>query len=218
MRNGFYFSQQEKRGILYLFFLLIFFKTLFFLENRYHVFEFARPIFSNIQYFEADKTCDVLQKSTATEDLRDTKTVVVESKDIASKVIKIDLNTSDSNLLFKKIPLPKKIISRIVRYKHRLGGFFSFLQLNEVYGLQDYHLKVLQKYTYIDIQKVEKINLNQADFKTLIKHPYLDILATKAILNYKRKQLFESITDLKTYKILSDSIYDKILPYLKLNE
>ena len=59
---------------------------------------------------------------------------------------------------------------------------------------------------------IKKIKINQDDFKTITKHPYLSLEITKLIFDWRRKTNINS-TNLKD--ILNDDLlYLKILPYL----
>jgi len=61
---------------------------------------------------------------------------------------------------------------------------------------------------------VHRINLNTADFKTVVHHPYLDYATTKKIFQHRNKLgKFTGLYQLLQDNIISDSLYQRIEPY-----
>jgi len=134
-----------------------------------------------------------------------------------SSVENYDLNLVDS-LQLKSMGIPAYLASRIIRYRDLLGGFYAIHQLNEVFGIQDEHVKLLINST-IDTTLIIKINLNNSDFKTLNKHPYLSYEATKSILTYlKIMNKIKSGEELVKNKIVSSEELIKIKPYIAFED
>lgn len=133
-----------------------------------------------------------------------------------TKKINVELNSCSREDLIKLKGIGEKLSTRIIKYRDLLGGFVSVNQLNEVYGIKPEVLDEIR--SSISIQNpMSKINLNTADFKTLIRHPYIDKPIVKSILNYKNIHgEFKSVDDLKRIYSISDSIFVKIEPYLKV--
>ncbi|MDO6438406.1 helix-hairpin-helix domain-containing protein [Cyclobacterium sp. 1_MG-2023] len=105
--------------------------------------------------------------------------------------------------------------ARISEYRDNLGGFHRPEQLLEVYGV-DAALaeKIYTAFTF-EPRIISKININQVDFKQLIKHPYIDYGATKVILAYRDQHgAFGSAEDLLKIKIFNRPWVDRIAPYL----
>ena len=75
---------------------------------------------------------------------------------------------------------------RVVEYRDKLGGFHDFSQLQEIYILQNINEEYLEKYFTIDRSLIQKININQCDYQTLIAHPYIDSYLCKTILHYRQ--------------------------------
>jgi DNA uptake protein ComE-like DNA-binding protein len=56
-------------------------------------------------------------------------------------------------------------------------------------------------------------------FKELLFHPYFPFEVTKAILLYRKDhKKFRSIEELKQVRIINDSIFRKIYPYLMVED
>ncbi len=132
---------------------------------------------------------------------------------------KVNINSADA----KEFTHLKGIYSEkygevIVKYRNKLGGFSNKEQLLEVWNMK--------KETYDSfISQVElgKISLKQLDINSLSKdelknHPYITWNIANAIVNYREQHgNFKSVTDIKKIHLISDEIYSKIVPYLKID-
>ena len=128
----------------------------------------------------------------------------------------IELNSVDSIGL---LPLPgigPAFAKRILKYRSLLGGFYSTLQLKEVYGFTDTLFQAVKDYVKADASLVTKIDLNTEDFKKLNAHPYISYEDTKTIFNYRRKN--GPITKIEHLRICipDEEQLKKLLPYLSL--
>ncbi|MBQ1720196.1 MAG: helix-hairpin-helix domain-containing protein, partial [Bacteroidales bacterium] len=104
---------------------------------------------------------------------------------------------------------------RIVAYREKLGGFISVEQLREVYGMTDELYNSISANLEIKGEPVRKININTADFKILVSHPYIDKNIAKAILDYRDfAKTIKSTDELVKQKALSQSDYVKISKYI----
>jgi competence ComEA-like helix-hairpin-helix protein len=62
---------------------------------------------------------------------------------------------------------------------------------------------------------VTRIDINNADYETLRKHPYIHAKIAHAIIGYRSMNgKFESLEQLKTLKPVTEEVYNKIEPYL----
>lgn len=146
------------------------------------------------------------------------KVQVAEPIDKIAEIIPLDINHSDS-VQFLKVPgIGPFYAGQIVKYRSRLGGYLSLKQLNELYKMDSARLQGwLPHLTHKDTLLVQ-INLNTADFKTVLKHPYIDYETTKKILNHRNKLgRYAALYQLKKDSILSDSLFQKLEPYLKVD-
>ena len=129
---------------------------------------------------------------------------------------KIDLNRADSATLVRLPGIGPVLSSRIIKYRKLLGGFVSAGQLREVYGLQEETYNLIVKRVFVDSSMLNRININDADFKRLSKHPYITHYDIQAILKYKElKGRINNISELVENKVLSADKAKKISPYLK---
>lgn len=129
----------------------------------------------------------------------------------------IDINRADSLHL---LPLPgigPVYAGRIIKYRNLLGGFVSVEQLEEVYGIPGETVELIKDHIHFDTSVIRKIPLNDATFKELLKHPYLEYEDVKAIVNYREFEgTIQSFQELRDNFILQDSLMDRVLPYLGL--
>lgn len=128
----------------------------------------------------------------------------------------IDLNRCDSISLDRLPGIGSVLSVRILKYRNLIGGFFSREQLKEVYGLTPETYDRIADQVYADSSAVKFININSAEFKDLIKHPYFDRFDVQAILKYRELQgRIDSLKELTDNKILTPEKAERIRPYLK---
>ncbi len=126
----------------------------------------------------------------------------------------LELNSADSIELVKLYRIGPALAHRILEYREKLGGFISLNQLNEIWGFDEDILYDLEEKINVDAEKANHFNLNNVSFEELKKHPYFKYNISNAIVNYRTQHgIFEHIDDLKKIKIISDSIFNKIILY-----
>ena len=120
------------------------------------------------------------------------KPVRSESKtSYESKPIPIlDINVADSSALIELPQIGQVMASRIHRYRNRLGGFVSMEQLYEIKGMDSDRFETIKPYIKLESKEITKINVNQDEFKTLLRHPYLEYEQVKAIVNHRERRGF----------------------------
>ena len=112
-----------------------------------------------------------------------------ESKPAAKKIIPIvDLNTVDSTTLVELPQIGGYMAMRILEFRDKLGGFVNTEQLRDVKGMDEARFATIQPYIKIGEAEMRKIDVNRADFKTLVHHPYLSYEQVKCIFNQREKR------------------------------
>ena len=95
----------------------------------------------------------------------------------------VELNQVDS-LTLQKVPGIGPVFSRrIIKYRDLLGGFYTVHQLAEVYGIDADKYAALEPWFTVDTALIRPLIVNQADYRTLIRHPYLNKQQTKILLH-----------------------------------
>jgi len=130
----------------------------------------------------------------------------------------IDINRADSAGL---LPLPgigPVFAGRIIRYRNLLGGYVNISQMEEVYGLRREIIDLISEDILIDTLAIRKIDLDNAGFRDLLRHPYLEFDDVKALVRYRDfVGHIRSLEELREQQLLSDSTLVRISSYLGFN-
>jgi DNA uptake protein ComE-like DNA-binding protein len=126
----------------------------------------------------------------------------------------IEINNADTTLLCSLPGIGSGFAKRIVKYRDLLGGYVKKEQLLEVFGFtQEMYVKI-ENLVLIDVSVIKKINLNKAEFKQLIKHPYFTKDVTNKILEYRKIQgKIQNIQEMIHNKMITQEQGDKIKSY-----
>ncbi|MBR5378593.1 MAG: helix-hairpin-helix domain-containing protein [Bacteroidales bacterium] len=100
----------------------------------------------------------------------------------------VDLNTVDSTTLVELPQIGSYTAVRIIEFREKLGGFIDKEQLRDVKGMDDARFDAIQPYINLGAVEIQKIDVNRADFKTLVHHPYLNYEQVKRIVNQREKR------------------------------
>ncbi|MDP4210878.1 MAG: helix-hairpin-helix domain-containing protein [Bacteroidota bacterium] len=130
--------------------------------------------------------------------------------------VRIEINTADSAALERLPGIGKILASRIIKYRNKLGGFYSLDQLNEVYNLKSETIRLIEPFLLADTTKIKKIAINSASFKEVNAHPYLSFEQTRLIFKIRTRKRFSSLAQLVQASILTDKELANIKPYLSL--
>jgi len=132
------------------------------------------------------------------------------------KINLLDLNTCDSASL-EALPGIGPVLSvRIIKYRNLLGGYASVSQLLEVYGLTPETFDLISSKVKADSTAIRKINVNNADYKQLIRMPYLEKSEVNAILKYREeKGRIVGMNELIENKLIAEERVVKVRPYLE---
>jgi DNA uptake protein ComE-like DNA-binding protein len=106
----------------------------------------------------------------------------------AKEIPILDINTADSLALVALPQIGEVMASRIHRYRDRLGGFVTLDQLFEVKGMDSTRFDIIKPYIILDNKEIRKLEINRDEFKTLLRHPYLEYDQVKAIVNHRERK------------------------------
>lgn len=133
-------------------------------------------------------------------------------------IVKQDINIADTAQLKKIYGIGDKLARRILKYRSLLGGFVTEKQIFEVYGFLDTLLvaRVWQRFYIKESPSLITIDLHEADFKTLTKHPYITSKMANSLLEFQN--MFGKIRD--TNRLQQLEYWDKdrvkrLSPYIK---
>lgn len=127
----------------------------------------------------------------------------------------IELNSADSTDLLKLNGIGSVFANRILKYRDLLGGFYSTSQLLEVYNFSEESFKKIESTISADTLLINKIRLNFAEYKDLIRHPYFSKKQVEAVLRYRQRNgSFKDIIQIKTNDLVDSETFSRIRPYL----
>ena len=126
----------------------------------------------------------------------------------------LDLNRCDTAELQLIRGIGRYTAVQIVRYRDRLGGFYSPAQLTDPVFAKLHLDTLLHRFT-ADTTLLRLIPVNTTSIETLQRHPYLSHDQAKAIYHLRRKQVrIASMDDLRALPELPDSTLLRLAPYL----
>lgn len=138
-----------------------------------------------------------------------------KAKKSVRPLTKVDINLGDTSAFKKLYGIGSILANRIVKYRNKLGGFYSKKQLYEVYGLEA-ALEKLDTQLVISNIQVERININEATSESLKKHPYIEWKVANAIEKYRMQHgRYQEIDEILGLDLVGDSLLRKLRPYLK---
>jgi DNA uptake protein ComE-like DNA-binding protein len=125
------------------------------------------------------------------------------------------INSADSAELLKLKGIRPYLAGRIIKYRNRIGGFYSAQQLTGVYGVTDSIVKLNSSRIDTSGFKPIRQNLNTAGVKELLKVGGLTYETAIAIVRQREKYgFFRDVTDLRKLNLVNEELYTKIAPYL----
>ncbi len=128
------------------------------------------------------------------------------------KVAMVELNKADSLQLIKLPQVGPWFAHRILQYREILGGFVAKEQLREVYGMDEERYLNFEQFIEVDTTLLDPVQINFAEFKAVVRHPYFSYPLTKAVFNYRdRKGMIQNFDQVLELAPTADSLS----PYLK---
>ncbi len=127
----------------------------------------------------------------------------------------VEINAADSFALMRLKGIGHSFAKRIINYRKLLGGYCKKEQLLEVWGIDSARFNLIKEHIIVNIDSINKININKATFKKLLKHPYLNYDIALGLANYKKIHGdFKDIADVNKCSAINDSIFERISPYI----
>ena len=130
-----------------------------------------------------------------------------------------ELNSADSMSLVQLPWVGPYYASEIVKLRQNLGGFKSHDQLLGIYRLKDQTIESILEYATLDTSLIVRMNINEVDIRRLGCHPFLTWKQAQIIVNYRDQHGdYQSVGGILKTRVISDSVYLKIAPYLTTKE
>ena len=124
----------------------------------------------------------------------------------------VSLNTADTALL-KRVPgIGSGFARAIVRYRERLGGFYSAEQLREI---DNFPPSALPYFT-ADASRCRRLDVNHLTLNQLRRHPYIGFYRAKTITDHRRLHgPLRGLDDLRLYRDFPPEAIERLSHYLK---
>ena len=98
----------------------------------------------------------------------------------------LDINLATAEDLKKVYGIGDGLSARILKEKEKFGGFVSMDQLEDVWGLSPEVIeKINESFAVKGIPDLEKLNINKANMKELMRFPYFRYPLAKAIVTFR---------------------------------
>lgn len=139
-----------------------------------------------------------------------------EPKPVKKAIPIVDINTVDSLTLVELPQIGPYMALRILEFRDKLGGYVDKEQLREVKGMDSTRFATIEPYVIIGDAEPTKIDVNRADFKTLVHHPYLSYEQVKRIVNQREKRgMIKNWTQLEDLLKTEGEIHPLLQYYVK---
>ncbi len=159
-----------------------------------------------------------------TDDFKLTEKDEVEDKtqpetEIEAVEIIVDINSADTLELQKLYGIGPFFSQQIVNYRESLGGFYRIEQLLEVRGMDKERFELIKESVFINDTVIKKININNAEFAEMIRHPYFDRNIVNNIIQIRRQHgYFKNSKDIKFSHLIDEEKYELIAPYITVSD
>jgi competence ComEA-like helix-hairpin-helix protein len=145
--------------------------------------------------------------------------IFIEKKEEKVKITKqIEINTASVEELEALKGIGKFTAEEIIKYREKLGGYYSTSQLLEIKAIKPDKYEQFKDGLIADKSKIKPIRLNFADISELVSHPYINYHQAKEIVSYRSKNgAFTSKNQLVQNKLFLEQSFQKIEYYLTLD-
>jgi DNA uptake protein ComE-like DNA-binding protein len=141
---------------------------------------------------------------------------IVGTKSIVPAIL-VELNSADTLDLQQLKGIGPGFARRICTYRDRLGGFFDKRQVLEVFGMDTARYRLIEDHLLVNPDSIRRIDLNHVTFKELLRHPYFPFPITKNIILWRQKnKIYRSMDDLKNVEGMTDSLWRRMVIYLRV--
>lgn len=128
--------------------------------------------------------------------------------------ISVELNSTDSASLVEIHGIGPYYASKILRYRERLGGYYSVKQLKELH-MTYFNVDSAGETFTVNPALIQKSDLDSMSFKAILRHPYLEYEDVQLLFITKRQYGHLSYGLIEEKKVLPAYKLKKIKPYFK---
>lgn len=202
LQSYFHYKRSERAGLKVLMLILILSFTFPYIVKSYCGQDRNLLVFQDSSLFSMSDSLKTVQKVR--------KNFKQPTRKFTNEII--NLNTADTNLLKQVRGLASYYARKIVRYRERLGGYYSVEQLNDLNFHKGTYEKIRRQFI-VDTGLVKKFDFDTISFRNLLRHPYFDYKTVKKIFKIKYEYRGLSPEFLLEQKAIDTCLYFKIRPY-----
>lgn len=127
----------------------------------------------------------------------------------------IEINSADTTQLMQLKGVGGFFAKKIIKYRDRLGGFFTISQIKEIYNFPAELADQIAPQLSFNQSLVKKININTVVDTVLDNHPYISKMEAKTLVAFRSKHgNFGSCDDLLKSITIKKEVSDRLCPYL----
>ena len=131
--------------------------------------------------------------------------------------ISISINKASQEDLESLRGIGPYFAKRILKFRKKIGGFYTVDQLYDVYGLDSSKVNDIKDNLYIEEEYIRKYKLNSDTLWKAKYHPYFSKEIVNSIQDLKQDSTeFKDLNEIKASDLVDDKLYIKIVKYLKL--
>ncbi|MFZ4523022.1 MAG: ComEA family DNA-binding protein [Bacteroidales bacterium] len=132
-------------------------------------------------------------------------------------IVLVELNSADTFELQQLRGIGPGFARRIVNYRERLRGYCDKRQVLEIFGMDTARYRMIEENLRVNSDSIHPYDINTATFKEMLHHPYFPFAITKNIMLYRQKnKTFKSLQELRKIEGINDSIFGRMVVYLRL--
>ena len=129
----------------------------------------------------------------------------------------IDINTATMEEWKTLAGIGDVLAARIMKFRDRIGGFTDATQVKKTYGISDSVFALISPWLKTDPATVPKMNLNMVSAYDLRIRTNIPEVVARAIVAYRQQYgNYQSVEDLKKIVFIKDSLFQKIMPYVRV--
>jgi DNA uptake protein ComE-like DNA-binding protein len=127
----------------------------------------------------------------------------------------VDINTTKAEDLIKIKGIGNYFAEKIIKYRDKLGGYYSLLQLLEIPKMDSTKFNTIEPYLELGKKPIRKVNVNTASFNDLKDHPYIGYNIALSLVNYRTQHgKYKKLDDIKSSALINENNFEKISRYL----
>jgi DNA uptake protein ComE-like DNA-binding protein len=129
----------------------------------------------------------------------------------------LDINSADSLDWLALEGIGPSLTHRILKFREKLGGFYSVAQISEVFGLPDSTFQQLKPLLLCSPSDLKRISINTATAEELEQHPYIRKKLAKVLVSFREQHgVFRSISDFEKIQLIDPAVLAKLVPYISV--